>query len=718
MEWTATYLGSQECGSISVEPGGARPLELHDDVAAASKTIRKRAKGHKDENIQMSLSLNPTSLSAKPESAGKPIYQPISKVLYACAHVEGSIMKASYFSYIAAEEDKREGTPGCKYTCHTFKTKNDEDSKTIDYGINRMMKLNAARPHAVFIASSSPEELENAVQWWNAGKAQMFHYRLVKTPEGRYSIEGVIRFKNHENNSTKLISMSSDRCGDALVRYLGEKFNMTDGEVSFATHAVYACCDDGSQRMLDETDNPIALSVMWSDPSEGNFMLMRLPKGVTRVAENVSAPATPVQQRIVDGGADAENALGPLLPYCEEDEDLLLSVMISRQTGAGLGFQLTPSYLLQMCIAYAFLNHPRPFLSRLLTKITSCIGSVLAEHLTDLDLVLFWTCNTMRLIDCCNLVPTLHAAYKDALGSTLENTLGIGLKALFDNAPAEADRRRDVLPAPLAASPWRTEAELLDVVTRHYHALNANMSRANMHEVSERITAAMPSAHLRHKATLLTAATASGSVPPSPAKPTLPSGGDSGSTGGAPQKGPERPGVDPLPDEWEELVDQETKHRFFANHLTRQTSWTDPRDRLITVSLTKNDKGLGFGLSGAKRTWDDRLIIGIFVKGFIMNSAAATDGTLREGDEILEVNNHSLIGVSREGAIEFLREVPPGDTVNLLVSQEPDTWVDPVGWVVHVSVCGRCASCMFIALYSMAVLCGCCVLCGWTPPTI
>lgn len=169
------------------------------------------------------------------------------------------------------------------------------------------------------------------------------------------------------------------------------------------------------------------------------------------------------------------------------------------------------------------------------------------------------------------------------------------------------------------------------------------------------------------------------------------------------------------------------------------------------VSLTKNDKGLGFGLSGAKRTWDDRLIIGIFVKGFIMNSAAATNGiaiapvcdrvvcaslcvcasrvpcdphgaalcpflshvcpypepcvsvwsvwmgvnvrvcvrvggcagTLREGDEILEVNNHSLIGVSREGAIEFLRQVPPGETVNLLVSQEPETWVDPVA-------CGGC----------------------------
>lgn len=82
-------------------------------------------------------------------------------------------------------------------------------------------------------------------------------------------------------------------------------------------------------------------------------------------------------------------------------------------------------------------------------------------------------------------------------------------------------------PKPLAAVPWRTEAELLDVVTRHYRALDANMSRANLQEVSERITAAMPSAHLRHKATLLGSST---SVPPSPAKhAAVPnSGGDAG----------------------------------------------------------------------------------------------------------------------------------------------------------------------------------------------
>lgn len=139
------------------------------------------------------------------------------------------------------------------------------------------------------------------------------------------------------------------------------------------------------------------------------------------------------------------------------------------------------------------------------------------------------------------------------------------------------------------------------------------------------------------------------------------------------EAGGEDDGVPPLPDEWEELIDNETKHRFFANHKTRQTSWTDPRDKLVTVNLIKGGKGLGLGISGAKRTRDGRLVLGIFVSSLVPGSAADVDGTLREGvgegrgegmegggwwsltvsvfpgDEVLEVNGHSLIGVSREG---------------------------------------------------------------------
>ncbi len=111
----------------------------------------------------------------------------------------------------------------------------------------------------------------------------------------------------------------------------------------------------------------------------------------------------------------------------------------------------------------------------------------------------------------------------------------------------------------------------------------------------------------------------------------------------------ESDGLPPLPEEWEELIDNETKHRFFANHKTRQTSWTDPRDKLITVNLIKGGKGLGLGISGAKRTRDGRLVLGIFVSSLVPGSAADVDGTLHEGDEVLEVNGHSLIGVSREG---------------------------------------------------------------------
>ena len=49
----------------------------------------------------------------------------------------------------------------------------------------------------------------------------------------------------------------------------------------------------------------------------------------------------------------------------------------------------------------------------------------------------------------------------------------------------------------------------------------------------------------------------------------------------------------PLSSEWEELVDHETQHRFFANMITKETSWTDPRDSVchwaIVVAVDDDD---------------------------------------------------------------------------------------------------------------------------------
>lgn len=90
--------------------------------------------------------------------------------------------------------------------------------------------------------------------------------------------------------------------------------------------------------------------------------------------------------------------LGPLLPYHEDDEELLLDVMISRQTGTGLGFKLTPAYLLQMCIAFCSLKQGPGSLERLLTKIASEIHKVVKNNPKNPKMLLFWASNTLKLM--------------------------------------------------------------------------------------------------------------------------------------------------------------------------------------------------------------------------------------------------------------------------------------------------------------------------------
>ena len=155
-------------------------------------------------------------------------------------------------------------------------------------------------------------------------------------------------------NSHLQVRISSDLYGDELVKMLGDKFNIPD--VSFAEYAVYQTLDDGEIHMLDETHNPVSQSLLWQDPSEGTFSLKKLPKGLQRVgggpgpetAESTDSKGnTSNSTGTESSSAFMDDVLGPLLPFSEDDEDLLLSVMVSRQSGSGLGFKLTPSYLLQ-----------------------------------------------------------------------------------------------------------------------------------------------------------------------------------------------------------------------------------------------------------------------------------------------------------------------------------------------------------------------------------
>ncbi|XP_048871744.1 syntaxin-binding protein 4-like isoform X2 [Brienomyrus brachyistius] len=94
-------------------------------------------------------------------------------------------------------------------------------------------------------------------------------------------------------------------------------------------------------------------------------------------------------------------------------------------------------------------------------------------------------------------------------------------------------------------------------------------------------------------------------------------------------------------------------------------------DRTVySMEFTDCENGLGIKVIGGVKECGEEF--GVYVKRILCGGLASCDGQLRPGDQILEVNGESLIGVTSERAVEILRAASATNHMTLIIARDEE----------------------------------------------
>lgn len=95
---------------------------------------------------------------------------------------------------------------------------------------------------------------------------------------------------------------------------------------------------------------------------------------------------------------------------------------------------------------------------------------------------------------------------------------------------------------------------------------------------------------------------------------------------------------------------------YFKNHQSDMPE-------IIVIQLRKKNNSMGLSIIAARGVGQERL--GIYIKNVVKNGAAAMDGRLQAGDQLLEVDGNSLLDITQETAAEFMQRTGPVVTLRI-----------------------------------------------------